>query len=78
MIYVWGALLLVAALLGVVRVAIGTLRQDRWGLNWDPVNCPRCGAPFAAIRAPANWRQALWGGGTCRCGCEVDKWGREV
>lgn len=41
--------------------------------------CLDCGAPMPAIRKPANWKQALWGGWTCsRCGSEYDRWNRKV
>jgi hypothetical protein len=65
--------------LGMVLVICGTIAKNRWGINLDPVSCPRCNTPFPQIRKPQNIRQALWGGGTCtNCGAEVDKWGREV
>jgi hypothetical protein len=65
--------------IGMVLVIYGTIAKNRWGINLDPVSCPRCNTPFPQIRQPRNIRQALWGGGTCtKCGAEVDKWGREV
>ena len=40
-------------------------------------SCSECGTPIPAVRQPKNWREALWGGWTCRnCGCEFDRWGR--
>jgi hypothetical protein len=64
---------------GAVLVICGTLTKNRWGINVDPVSCPRCHTPFPEIRKPDNLRQTLWGGGTClNCGTEVDKWGREL
>jgi hypothetical protein len=31
------------------------------------------------VRKPKSRSQALWGGGNCgSCGCEMDKWGREI
>jgi hypothetical protein len=54
-------------------------RSGRWGINLKPVACPRCGSTISGLRLPASPRQALWGGRTCRsCGCEMDKWGREL
>ena len=54
-------------------------RSGRWGINLKRLVCPRCGESTAGLRMPANKRQALWGGRTCKsCGCEMDKWGREV
>lgn len=57
-------------------------RRGRWGVNakgLTGMDCPECGEPLPAVRKPKNRRQTLWGGATCEnCGCEVDKWGREV
>jgi hypothetical protein len=65
--------------IGMVLVITGTIAKNRWGINLDPVSCPRCNTPFPQIRQPQNIRQTLWGGGTCtKCGADVDKWGREV
>jgi hypothetical protein len=65
--------------IGMVLVIYGTIARNRWGINVDPVSCPRCNAPLPQIREPQTLQQSLWGGGTCpACGVEVDKWGREV
>jgi len=67
--------------IGLVFVLTNTSkRKGRWGINTSAViTCPRCGTIFPKFRKPANIRQALWGGWTCkRCGCEVDKWGKEL
>jgi len=65
--------------IGMVLVVYGTFAKNRWGMNFNPVPCPRCGKPLPRTRTPANLQQALWGGGTCSgCGANVDKWGREV
>jgi len=74
-------LIVILGLLGVgtVLVLFGTVAKNRWGVNFDPVSCPRCSTPLPRLRDPQNIRQAMWGGGTCaECGTEVDKWGREV
>jgi hypothetical protein len=64
-------------LIGILLVAIGTVTENRWGINTNPVNCPACGCPMPQVRQPKSLRQALWGGGTCgKCGCEMDKWSR--
>jgi hypothetical protein len=64
---------------GVVLVIYGTIRNNRWGINLEPANCPRCKQSVPQVRKPVSLSQALWGGGTCqRCGCEIDKWGREI
>lgn len=41
--------------------------------------CPKCNEPLPQRRKPASRRQMLWGGWTCRrCGCELDRKGREM
>jgi hypothetical protein len=65
--------------LGLMTVVYGTIRKNKWGINFDSVACPCCGTVPPKLRKPKTVRQALWGGWTCaRCGTEVDKWGREV
>jgi hypothetical protein len=64
---------------GTVLVVYGTIARNKWGVNFDPISCPKCGTPFPRLRHPQSARQVLWGGGTCaKCGTEVDMWGREV
>jgi hypothetical protein len=54
-------------------------RSGKLGINTKTVCCPRCGRKAPMLRIPANLRQALWGGWTCRqCRCEFDKYGREI
>ncbi len=54
-------------------------RRGGWGVNVERVACPCCAADLPRLRRPRSFRQAMWGGYTCAdCGCEVDKWGREV
>jgi hypothetical protein len=67
-------------LFALIFVFISTERHEgKWGINTADVSCPRCGLRMPKIRKPQNLRQCLWGGGTCQgCGCEVDKWGKEV
>ena len=67
---------------GFVFVVRDTIRgRGRWGVNLNArsVRCPECGAKPPMARVPKNLNQTLWGGWTCQdCGCEYDKWGREV
>ncbi len=64
---------------GILLVAYGTFAKNRWGINLQPVSCPRCKRPLPPVRKPQMLRQSLWGGWTCAaCRAEVDKWGREV
>jgi hypothetical protein len=69
-----------ALLVGLVLVIRDTRRRSgRWGINLTPIVCPRCGGTAGPLRMPRNGTQALWGGRTCkRCGCHMDKWGREL
>jgi hypothetical protein len=60
-------------------LVIGSVFRTRWGINFKPVNCPRCGTPAPKIRTPASLDETLWGGSTCQnCGCKFDKWGRDL
>lgn len=73
------ALAVLAVIALVVFVVAGHALKADWGINLRRVSCPRCHALMPGIRKPASGRQALWGGWTCeQCGCEMDKWGREV
>jgi hypothetical protein len=64
---------------GLVLVTYGTAQKNRWGINLEAVNCPRCKQVMPQVRTPRSTSEAMWGGGTCaRCGCQMDKWGREV
>jgi hypothetical protein len=85
----FGELLIILVILGVllgggvallVLLVRGTAQQTKMGINLTPPSaCPKCGEPLPAIRAPKNFRQAMWGGWTCsRCQTELDKWGRVV
>jgi hypothetical protein len=66
-------------LLALFLIIYGSIAKNRWGINLDPVRCPRCGVLVPMVRKPASFRQALWGGNTCSaCRAEVDKWGREI
>jgi hypothetical protein len=65
--------------LTVLIVVQSVQKKGSLGVNFDPTQCAGCGAKLPTIRKPANVRQALWGGWTCRnCGCEMDKWGRPL
>ena len=60
-------------------VVYGTRKQTKWGINLKRICCPRCGEKAPFVRKPTTLRQALWNGWTCpKCGCEMDKWGKEV
>lgn len=73
------AILIALLTVGLVLVAYGTIRKNKWGINLNPVNCPRCNRTVPQIRQPKSTSQSMWGGWTCEtCGCEMDKWGREI
>ena len=68
-----------ALLIGILLVVYGTLVKNRWGVNLKPVICPCCNRTMPKVRAPKSLRETLWGGATCmNCGCEMDKWGRQM
>jgi hypothetical protein len=74
-IFVYGIGLLVG--LAVVALIYGSIAKTDWGINFSPVNCPRCQTAQAFVRKPADGREAKWGGYTCsQCGTKMDKWGR--
>lgn len=69
-------LIVVAAVVVLVR---GTRAKGKMGINLRAVSCPRCGVELSRFRIPRSGRQFIWGGYTCaHCGCEIDKWGREI
>ena len=52
---------------------------SKWSVNLKATQCPKCGTPVPVIRTPANLRQFLWGGWTCKsCGTEITKQGKEL
>jgi hypothetical protein len=54
-------------------------RGTKWALNLGRVSCPRCRNPLPMMRMPRTRQQLKWGGWTCgKCGCEVDKHGKEI
>lgn len=67
-------------IVGLITLLISTANKTgKWGINTEKCLCPKCGMTMPIIRRPQNLRQFLWGGSTCKgCGCEVDKWGREI
>jgi hypothetical protein len=73
------AIAIVVVGVALSMVLIGSIRQrGRFGINADIPNCPRCGERVAVVRAPQSISQFLWGGFTCKCGCEMDKWGKPI
>lgn len=69
--------LLGLTLAGGLLVAIGTIKQNRWGISRSQKVCPRCGTARALGQSPRSLGEVLWGGWTCRnCNQPLDKWGR--
>jgi hypothetical protein len=75
-----GTLIFGFLLAGTILVAYGTAVKNRWGINLAPAeDCPRCAAKVPLVRIPRSSGQFLWGDRRCHnCGCEIDKWGREI
>ena len=71
-------------IIGIVLLLLLTLikkdsKYAKSGINLGRVYCPNCNLKQPIIRKPANERQALYGGHTCKkCGTEIDKHGTEV
>jgi hypothetical protein len=64
---------------GLLLVLYGSFARNRWGINAESLNCPCCYTAVPPVRKPKSVRETLWGGGTCnRCGCKMDKWGRQI
>ena len=71
--------LLLSMIAGAWFLYSGTKNKTKWGLNKEPIVCPKCGVQLPQIRKPKNKEQALWGGNSCeQCNNDVDKWGREL
>ncbi len=50
---------------GIALVVRDTARRSgRWGINLQPIRCPRCGLFAPAVRIPKSRREAIWGGWT--------------
>jgi hypothetical protein len=78
-VYVGCAIVFSLLAIGTYLLVRDTRRRDGiWGINFQPLRCPRCATPAPAVRKPTSWRQAIGGGFSCACGCEVDKWGRAI
>ncbi|MDT0556339.1 hypothetical protein [Patiriisocius hiemis] len=54
-------------------------KYSDFGINFKRVFCPKCNTKQPIVRKPANQRQALFGGYTCKkCDTEMDKFGTEI
>lgn len=78
-IFVVAPLALSLLVAGVLSVRDTIRQRGDWGIPFGIPNCRHCRARMPAFRVPANFRQGMWGGWTCReCGLEVDKWGEPI
>ena len=64
----------------LLKIVVESIKgKGNWGINANVPNCPDCDVKAPFVRTPTSIRQALWGGWTCsNCGCELDKWGKEI
>lgn len=58
--------------LGLILVSRGNIRKSRWGINLNPVNCPRCNRLMPTIRKPTSMSQACGAAG--RANIAVVRW----
>jgi hypothetical protein len=72
------ALAILVLLAGSYFLIYSTKKKTKFGINLTEVACPECSAIQPKIRKPNNLRQTLCGGGTCICGCEMDKYGNNI
>ena len=70
--------IIIGALTGVVVGLVGAGIMLIMALIKKTPHCPDCDEELPRFRRPTNRRQRLWGGWTCpKCGCKMDKYGRE-
>jgi len=73
------SLIVLPIVLPIYFLIRATKKKTKMGINFKKVVCPKCGTPAPRIRKPANMRQILFGGWTCKiCETEFDKWGRLI
>jgi hypothetical protein len=76
----WLMLIGVAVLIaGFIFIRKQSKTKGRWGFGSVlGTSCPRCGEGLSMVRKPRSFGEVMWGGWTCpKCGCKVDKYGRE-
>lgn len=77
-------LILIAIIAGFALLLLLTfIKKDGkyadFGVNLKRTHCPNCNLKQPIGRKPANKRQALFGGHTCKsCGTEMDKYGTKI
>jgi hypothetical protein len=68
----------------IIGTIVGFIILQKWpqkgktGVNFETVICPECQKEQPFYRLPSSLKQTLWGGYTCECGCEIDKYGNII
>ncbi len=72
-------ILIEIALLFILTLIKKDSKYSKLGINLNRIYCPKCNEKQPIARKPANERQALYGGYTCKnCEAEKDKNGMEI
>ena len=54
-------------------------KHSDFGINLKRNYCSNCNEKQPIVRTPANLKEALFGGSTCKkCGTKMDKYGEEI
>lgn len=73
------SILSILAFIAIVSLlTYSTKNKTKLGINVAQATCPECNIIQPKVRKPQNLKQILWGGSTCTCGCELDKYGRKT
>lgn len=78
------SLLALITITGIVVIfLLSLIKKDskfaNLGVKLGRVHCPNCNEKQPLVRKPANQRQKLYGGYTCKnCHTEMDKYGVEI
>ena len=72
----WILMLTIPAM--VVAIFLVRRQKQTRGIGLFGAVCPRCAEPLPSVRKATSFSETLWGGWTCpRCGCKVDRYGKE-
>ena len=71
-------ILLISVPLLVVMIYFVRRKHQYRGIGLFGAVCPRCASRLSKDREAASFWEAVSGGWTCqKCGCKIDKYGRE-